>query len=124
MYLRSVSPGSVIKLLRVLVKAILEDEDNTNYAIEDAIDRAKELLSALKDLKAGKKTMSFNSSSCPPEFRCPLSKRLMRDPVIISTGQVSFTARNSIFINFLAFVNIYISGFLLLCCYNSGFAVK
>lgn len=80
-------PAKLKRELRVLVKAILEDEDNNNYAIEDAIDRAKELLSALKDLKAGKRTTSFNSLSCPPEFRCPLSKRLMRDPVIISTGQ-------------------------------------
>lgn len=87
-------PAKLKREIRVLVKAILEEDENnnsnSNNAIDDAIDRAKELLSDLKDLKNAKKTTSFTrdtSFSCPPEFRCPLSKQLMRDPVIVSTGQ-------------------------------------
>lgn len=104
------------KELRLLVKTILEEEEyssinnhNHNYndnnnnsdddycvsnssssSVVDAIDRAKELLSALKDVKLKKTTslrLDHNAFSCPPQFRCPLSKQLMRDPVIISTGQ-------------------------------------
>lgn len=93
-------PARVVELkreLRVMVKAILEDtEDNDSHSSSclDAIDRATEVLSALKDLNGLSKTTSLRlddhdgSFSCPPEFRCPLSKKLMRDPVIISTGQV------------------------------------
>ncbi|KAH9610563.1 hypothetical protein KSS87_006068 [Heliosperma pusillum] len=90
------------KELRILVKTILEeDQDNefisnsngssfNSYYI-DAIDKAKEVLSCLKEVKI-KKTTSLRvdddpAFSCPSEFRCPLSKQLMRDPVIISTGQ-------------------------------------
>lgn len=95
------------KELRLLVKTILEEEDhnynnnnNDDYStnsscsssVIDAIDKAKDLLSNLKEMKM-KKTTSLrlddgSFSSCPPHFCCPLSKQLMRDPVIISTGQV------------------------------------
>ena len=93
-------PASVVELkreLRVMVNAILKDtEDNDSHSSSflDAIDRATEVLSALKELNGLGKTTSLRlddhdgSFSCPPEFRCPLSKKLMRDPVIISTGQV------------------------------------
>ncbi|XP_057534682.1 U-box domain-containing protein 9 [Amaranthus tricolor] len=97
-----VSEGDSIRLLelkkelRLLVKAILEEEDGSNSNsssstfVVDAIDKAKDILSTLKDVK-WKKTASLRlddaSFSCPPEFRCPLSKQLMQDPVIISTGQ-------------------------------------
>lgn len=96
-------PARVVELkreLRVMVKAILEERENndsnssSSSSFMDAIDRATEVLSALKELKNGvNKTASLRlddhdgSLSCPPEFRCPLSKKLMRDPVIISTGQ-------------------------------------
>lgn len=101
------------KELRILMKAILDEEENnhnsthnsfnsnnsndfvsnsnsscTNFV--DTIDKAKELLSALKDVKLKSTTslrLDDGSLSCPPEFLCPLSKQLMRDPVIISTGQ-------------------------------------
>ncbi|GFQ00118.1 U-box domain-containing protein 9 [Phtheirospermum japonicum] len=61
--------------LQKLVRAIADDED-VNL---DAIDRAHRTLCALKDLKLKK--------SVPEEFKCPLSKELMRDPVIIASGQ-------------------------------------
>ncbi|XP_021720150.1 U-box domain-containing protein 9-like [Chenopodium quinoa] len=101
------------KELRLLVKTILEEEDHINHlnyndsnddycvsnssnssssSVVDAIDKAKDVLSALKEAKLKKTTSSLrlhdgSFSSCPSEFRCPLSKQLMRDPVIISTGQ-------------------------------------
>lgn len=88
------------KELQRLVKFIVDDEDS---AIIEAIDKAKETLRELKDLKLRKKSsstsksssssLSFklheNLSSCPQEFRCPLSKELMTDPVILASGQVS-----------------------------------
>ncbi|KAG2672622.1 hypothetical protein I3760_13G050800 [Carya illinoinensis] len=73
--------------LQRLVRAIVDDED---YSVE-TIDWAKEKLCALKELKLrGKRSPSLKlleTLACPEEFRCPLSKELMRDPVIVATGQ-------------------------------------
>ncbi|KAL9260947.1 U-box domain-containing protein [Drosera capensis] len=90
--------------LKRLLKTIL-DEEEENCGIE-VIDRAQEALAALRDIKA-----NFSSSaaaaagvgieggegggdkevevmaSCPERFRCPLSKQVMRDPVVIASGQ-------------------------------------
>lgn len=85
-----------------LVKSIVDDEDCSTQTI----DRAKEVLSMLKDLKLRKRSSPSSSPSsqsssslslklhknpitCPEEFKCPLSKELMRDPVIVASGQVS-----------------------------------
>ncbi|XP_074268504.1 U-box domain-containing protein 9-like [Silene latifolia] len=91
------------KELRFLVKAILEEEQDNEFISNsskscciDAIDKAKQVLSYLKEVKIKKTTSSLTvadddhhdcSLSCPPEFRCPLSKQLMKDPVVISTGK-------------------------------------
>ncbi|GMN50227.1 hypothetical protein TIFTF001_019384 [Ficus carica] len=72
--------------LQRLVRAIVDDED---YSAE-TVDQAKDALFALKELKLRKRSVSLklhDSLSCPHEFRCPLSKELMRDPVVVSTGQ-------------------------------------
>lgn len=79
------------KELQRLVKAIVDDDDE-DYSIE-SIDEAKEKLCALKELKQRKNQRSLSlklldSLTCPEEFRCPLSKELMRDPVMLATGQV------------------------------------
>ncbi|KAL5057642.1 hypothetical protein RYX36_029246 [Vicia faba] len=77
------------KELKKLVKSIVEDEDTSI----EAIDKAKETLCVLKDLKLRKKSqssMSFKINknvTFPDEFKCPLSKELMRDPVIVASGQ-------------------------------------
>ncbi|CAN4093735.1 unnamed protein product [Withania somnifera] len=72
--------------LQRLVKAIISDDDIN----VDAIDKTHETLCALKVLKI-KRPSSFNTPESqhpvPDEFRCPLSKELMRDPVILVTGQ-------------------------------------
>ncbi|XP_062175591.1 U-box domain-containing protein 9 [Alnus glutinosa] len=75
------------KELQRLVRAIVDEED---YSAQ-TIDEAKEKLCALKELRLrGKRSLSLKlleTLSCPAEFRCPLSKELMRDPVIVATGQ-------------------------------------
>ncbi|XP_073143743.1 U-box domain-containing protein 9 [Henckelia pumila] len=77
------------KELQKLVRAMV-DEDDVNL---EAIDRAHQMLCDLKELKF-KKSVSlklhyqrFDHGTVPEEFRCPLSKELMRDPVIVATGQ-------------------------------------
>ncbi|GAV70767.1 U-box domain-containing protein/KAP domain-containing protein [Cephalotus follicularis] len=74
------------KELQRLVRTIVDDED---YRTE-TIDQAKDTLCALKELIMKKRSISLRlreTVSCPDEFRCPLSKDLMRDPVVLATGQ-------------------------------------
>ncbi|KAJ0053877.1 hypothetical protein Pint_01474 [Pistacia integerrima] len=74
------------KELQRLVRLIVDDED---YRTE-MIDQAKETLSALKELKMKKRSLSLKlreTLPCPEEFKCPLSKELMRDPVVLASGQ-------------------------------------
>ncbi|KAL3649277.1 hypothetical protein CASFOL_005680 [Castilleja foliolosa] len=86
--------------LQKLVKAVADEEDDVNLG---AIDRAHRTLCALKELKLKKsgflKLNNNNNNNnnnydyesvsglVPEEFKCPLSKELMRDPVIIASGQ-------------------------------------
>lgn len=75
------------KELQRLVKAIVDEDD---YKVETA-DRAIRTLSSLKDLKLNK-SLSFrldDGLAVPEEFRCPISRELMRDPVVLATGQVA-----------------------------------
>ncbi|XP_073274075.1 U-box domain-containing protein 9-like [Primulina huaijiensis] len=79
--------------LQKMVKAIV-DADDVDL---EATDRALQIMRDLKELKL-KKSMSLKLRSgyndqetvygtAPEEFRCPLSKELMRDPVIVANGQ-------------------------------------
>ncbi|XP_021273663.1 U-box domain-containing protein 9 [Herrania umbratica] len=80
------------KELQRLVRTIVDDED---YYSVDTIDQAKDVLCALRDLKFNKQSTATTTSSlkfheavsCPEEFRCPLSKELMTDPIILASGQ-------------------------------------
>lgn len=72
--------------LRTLVKMILDEDD---YKVETT-DEAIRTLRSLRVLK-------FNKSLCmkledlwavPEEFRCPISRKIMRDPVVLTTGEV------------------------------------
>lgn len=100
--------GKVMELkkeLQRLVKAIVVDDcDDINL---ESLDWAHQILSSLKEFKI-KRSLSLKlheSVFVPEPFRCPLSKELMRDPVIIATGQVralSFIL-SSVFYKFLAF---------------------
>ncbi|KAC9294240.1 hypothetical protein E3N88_46029 [Mikania micrantha] len=92
------------KELQRLVKEIVEDSSSnkeTGFQFTDCVDKATQILQALKDLKEGRTHGSYclmnldnccsntksNFDSCPQEFNCPLSNQIMRDPVIISTGK-------------------------------------
>lgn len=73
--------------LRELVKSIVEGDDFTVHAADEAI----VALSALKDFKcATSLSRSLDNIPVPPHFLCPLSGQLMTDPVILVTGQVCF----------------------------------
>ncbi|KAK4747170.1 hypothetical protein SAY87_026207 [Trapa incisa] len=88
-------PGSGLselkKELQRLVGTIAGDEDD-DYTLE-TIDRARDTLLALRDLRTRRSPCHspsqkhLSSFPYPEEFRCPLSKEMMRDPVIVSTGQ-------------------------------------
>ncbi|KAG9154380.1 hypothetical protein Leryth_000820 [Lithospermum erythrorhizon] len=77
------------KELYKAVKSIGDDDINV-----EAIDIAQDMLSALKELKLQRSSSSVSlnlqnekkSVVVPEEFKCPLSKELMKDPVIVSSG--------------------------------------
>ncbi|CAM8911548.1 unnamed protein product [Rhodiola kirilowii] len=71
--------------LKRLVEAIVGDEENGDDVVVE--DQALKVLSALKEMKARKSgSISLATVSVPEEFRCPISKQLMGDPVVLSTG--------------------------------------
>ncbi|KAL5540582.1 hypothetical protein UlMin_043531 [Ulmus minor] len=75
--------GELKKELQRLVKVIVDDDD---YTVEDETVR---VLDSLKELKFNK-SLSFkldDNEVVPEEFKCPISRELMRDPVILATGQ-------------------------------------
>ncbi|KAL9688172.1 hypothetical protein QQ045_032588 [Rhodiola kirilowii] len=73
--------------LKRLVEAIVGDEENGDDVVVE--DQALKVLSALKEMKARKSgSISLATVSVPEEFRCPISKQLMGDPVVLSTGTV------------------------------------
>jgi hypothetical protein len=75
------------KELQRLVKAIVDEDD---YKVETA-DEAIRTLSSLKDLKLNS-SLSLrldDGLAVPQEFRCPISRELMKDPVVLATGQVA-----------------------------------
>ncbi|XP_010547136.1 PREDICTED: U-box domain-containing protein 9-like [Tarenaya hassleriana] len=81
------------KEMQKLVRSILEEEGDDNLGVQ-AFDQLQEALLALKEMTVRKKKMGNSSSlemfetmSCPDEFRCPLSNELMRDPVVLASGQ-------------------------------------
>ena len=75
------------KELQRLVSRIVDEDENC----VDTTDRAVRILCALRDLKF-KGSLDFRvemeNLALPQEFRCPISKQLMRDPVVVATGQV------------------------------------
>ncbi|KAI3772842.1 hypothetical protein L6452_04036 [Arctium lappa] len=102
----AVTVSELKKELRRLVELIVEEssiEDENEFRFMDCVEKANGILRDLKILNEGQKsnyrnqrnknvndnggTTSCLDSSCPVEFRCPLSNELMRDPVIISSGQ-------------------------------------
>ncbi|CAO2836615.1 unnamed protein product [Amaranthus hypochondriacus] len=77
------------KELKELILEIVEDNLNEEVIL-DTIDRTIQTLISLKELKINKKTKhssKIHVLNVPEEFRCPISKEIMKDPVILSTGQ-------------------------------------
>ncbi|XP_057781001.1 U-box domain-containing protein 9 [Salvia miltiorrhiza] len=78
--------------LKRLVKSIAEDDGDDVINLE-AIDRAQKTLRAMRELRlkrSGGLTACDGETAAgavPEEFKCPLSMELMRDPVIIASGQ-------------------------------------
>ncbi|KAJ8558468.1 hypothetical protein K7X08_005234 [Anisodus acutangulus] len=81
------------KELQRAVNSVVEDDE---YSLE-ATDRAMQCLCALKDLKLKPnlnsnafdiRSLSLSLPIPPPhEFGCPLSRQLMKDPVVLASGQ-------------------------------------
>ncbi|KAJ6291958.1 hypothetical protein OIU76_023950 [Salix suchowensis] len=71
------------KELEKLVKAILGEED---YRVE-VTDEAMRVLSGLKELKFKKSLKMVDDTVVPEEFKCPISREIMGDPVVLATGQ-------------------------------------
>lgn len=66
---------------------------------EDCLEEMSSLLRKLREcvlieaptsenLESNSSSLNFKSPIIPDDFRCPISLELMRDPVIVSTGQV------------------------------------
>ncbi|XP_074296513.1 uncharacterized protein LOC141626747 [Silene latifolia] len=69
-------------------------EDNDGNKVDHGvgnINKAIKALTALKELHLGEKKLQHSSLydhlDVPVEFRCPISKEMMRDPAVLSTGQ-------------------------------------
>ncbi|KAF8006792.1 hypothetical protein BT93_K0952 [Corymbia citriodora subsp. variegata] len=72
------------KELQRLVRIIADEEECS----VEVIDHAREALLALREVRARRRSsFSLRTLACPEEYRCPISKELMRDPVIVATGQ-------------------------------------
>ncbi|CAN8260161.1 unnamed protein product [Cochlearia groenlandica] len=75
--------------MKKLLRKIEEEDDDLGV---QTIDQLHEALSAFRHatMKKTAKSSSLDmleKVSCPEEFRCPLSNELMRDPVVIASGQ-------------------------------------
>ncbi|KAF3780331.1 U-box domain-containing protein 9 [Nymphaea thermarum] len=74
------------ELLR-LVRAIPED-DGEERRVGEVFDRIERAVRALRGLKH-RRTLSqkLDAAGVPEQFLCPISSELMKDPVILATGQ-------------------------------------
>ncbi|KAH0927712.1 hypothetical protein HID58_019968 [Brassica napus] len=79
------------ELKREMKKLLMNMEEEDGLSVQ-TIDHLQEALSAFKQATMRKMARSsslemLETVSCPEEFRCPLSKELMRDPVVLASGQ-------------------------------------
>lgn len=74
------------------------ESEKEGVMILDTINKAIQNLSLLKEMKMNKKqkqqkkkklslSSQLDAMNVPDEFRCPISRELMRDPVVLATGQ-------------------------------------
>ncbi|ESQ49297.1 hypothetical protein EUTSA_v10020790mg [Eutrema salsugineum] len=79
------------ELKREMKKLLRNIEEDDDFGVQ-TIDQLQEALSAFKQATMRKMAKSsslemLETVSCPEEFRCPLSNDLMRDPVVLASGQ-------------------------------------
>ncbi|XP_061358616.1 U-box domain-containing protein 13-like isoform X2 [Gastrolobium bilobum] len=77
-------PGSSIEKMSILLKKIKESAQTENLDVDDNVG-GNSLSSSC--CKQGKNEMNHQPPAIPDDFRCPISLELMKDPVIVSTGQ-------------------------------------
>lgn len=103
------------KELQRVMEALMENDDD-DYNLE-VTDNAIQTLCALKDLKLKQTDQEFlklknlDFQEPPPEFRCPISGILMKDPVVLASGQVglgSLLFHFEFFSFFLFFLGIFL----------------
>jgi hypothetical protein len=80
------------ELKREMKKLLIKIDDEDDLGVQ-TIDQLQDALSALREATMRKMAKSsslemLETVSCPEEFRCPLSNELMRDPVVLASGQV------------------------------------
>ncbi|CAN7117143.1 hypothetical protein IGI04_011632 [Brassica rapa subsp. trilocularis] len=81
------------ELKREMKKLLSNIEEEDGLSVQ-TIDQLQEALSAFRQATTMRKMAKSSSLemletavSCPDEFRCPLSNELMRDPVVLASGQ-------------------------------------
>lgn len=74
-------PGESFEKMSMLLKKIKDFVQTDNPNLDDAPMRPKSPLSKSQD-------GNQNIPVPPDDFRCPVSLELMKDPVIVSSGQV------------------------------------
>ena len=79
-------PGASIEKMSMLLKKIKDYVQTENLDMDDNVG-GKSLSSSCS--KQGTNEKSHLMPVIPDDFRCPISLELMKDPVIVSTGQVS-----------------------------------
>lgn len=90
-----VSADELKRELQRKAKCIVEDDD---YTIDDT-EEVMDCLSALKDLKL--------RPAPPPQYLCPISHQLMKDPVVLASGQVIFNFCLQIFEIISSFIHYF-----------------
>lgn len=78
-------PGARIEKMSMLLKKIKDHVQIENLVKDDAV-IGKTLSSGFYGLGANDK--NHQVPTIPSDFKCPISLELMKDPVIVSTGQV------------------------------------
>lgn len=78
-------PGAHIEKMSMLLKKIKDHVQTENLVKDDNLG-GKGIFSKVYGLGTNEK--SHQAPVIPDDFRCPISLELMRDPVIVSTGQV------------------------------------
>ena len=82
-------PGASIEKMSMLLKKI-KDFVQTENPNMDAPAREKNVTASCSGQASADK--NHKAPVIPDDFRCPISLELMKDPVIVSTGQVMYNA--------------------------------